>query len=464
MAEYRVLMEQIADFLSGKYEKLVAELRREMLEASRNLEFERAATLRDRTFSIERVIQRQVAAAQTLRENRDAIGIAPGVESRVVVVVEIRGGRVSSGEHYRMVQAAEAEDAELIENFLLQHYGELTDMPGEILVPELPEESAVIEELLSERAGRRVQIYKPARGRGLELLRMAQQNAIQVSMRDKKREEQVFAHMQAAQAELAAVCGLKSPPHRIEGYDISNTQGVYSVASMVVFEDGKPARQAYRRFRIKTVEGANDFASLAETVTRRFRRQMDGDDKFLAQPDLIMIDGGPQQLRFVSDALKAIGVSANLCSLAKREEEIYLVGREDAGPPAAHKRRAADAPAPARRGAPLRDHLPQKPALQKIPGQCARGDRWDRSQAARGAAGALFEYGRDRKRSHGGACGDAGHDARRRRKSLSHAASFGRGGRRQRPAKKSSSRGLSKSGLRIGKSWFAPGNTTTRQF
>ena len=147
-------------------------------------------------------------------------------------------------------------------------------------------------------------------------------------MREEKRREQAFAHTRAALAELCAVCGLAAPPHRIEGYDISNTQGVYSVASMVVFEDGKPAKHAYRRFRIKTVEGANDFASLAETLTRRFLRQRQGDDKFLAMPDLIMIDGGREQLKAVCRALDAIGVEVPLCSLAKKEEEIYLPDRE----------------------------------------------------------------------------------------------------------------------------------------
>ena len=147
-------------------------------------------------------------------------------------------------------------------------------------------------------------------------------------MRREKRDQEAYEHTRAALAELCAVCGLTEPPHRIEGYDISNIQGVYSVASMVVFEDGKPAKHAYRRFRIKTVEGANDFASHAEVLTRRFMRQKQGDDKFLAMPDLIMIDGGKGQLSSACAALDDLGISLPICSLAEREEEIYLPDRD----------------------------------------------------------------------------------------------------------------------------------------
>lgn len=246
----------------------------------------------------------------------------------MVQVLFMRGGKIAGSEQQEMRQADDADEKELVENFLLQYYESSTQMPREILVPQLPDSYQVLEELFSESNGKRVYLLSPKRGEKKQLLDMAQQNAVQVRMREEKRREQAFAHTRAALAELCAVCGLETPPARIEGYDISNIQGVYSVASMVVFEDGKPAKHAYRRFRIKTVEGANDFASLAETLTRRFLRQRQGDDKFLAMPDLVMIDGGREQLKSVCRALDEIGVKVPLCSLAKKEEEIYLPDRE----------------------------------------------------------------------------------------------------------------------------------------
>lgn len=326
-SEYHAMMQQAAALLSGKQEGLVEQIRLQMQQASDALQFEKAAMLRDRMINVETVLQKQIAAS-TGYDNRDIIGLAPGGGRCVVQVLFMRGGRIKGSEQLEMRQADDASTQEIVENFLLQYYESATQIPREILVPELPEQAEILEELFSEQNGRRVYLLSPKRGEKKQLLDMAQQNAVTVRMREEKRREQAFAHTRAALAELCAVCGLAAPPHRIEGYDISNTQGVYSVASMVVFEDGKPAKHAYRRFRIKTVEGANDFASLAETLTRRFLRQRQGDDKFLAMPDLIMIDGGREQLKAVCRALDAIGVEVSLCSLAKKEEEIYLPDRE----------------------------------------------------------------------------------------------------------------------------------------
>ena len=325
--EYHAMIEQAAALLSGKSQHLLAQLRAQMLEASEALQFEKAAVLRDRINAIETILQKQIVS-MTGYDNRDVIGFAPGSDSCLVQVLCMRDGRIASSSLHQMEQVQDADEQELVENFILQYYSTETQLPREILVPQLPQSSQVLEELLSEQGGRRVYLLSPKRGEKKALLDMAQQNAVQARMRQEKQREQAYAHTRAALAELAAVCGLDAPPQRIEGYDISNIQGVYSVASMVVFEDGKPAKHAYRRFRIKTVEGANDFASLAETLTRRFLRQRAGDDKFLAMPDLIMIDGGREQLKAVCRALEDIGVQAKLCSLAKKEEEIYLPGRE----------------------------------------------------------------------------------------------------------------------------------------
>jgi len=325
--EYHAMMQQAAAFLSGKGDALIEQIRQQMLEASEKLQFEKAAQLRDRMIYIESVLQKQIVTS-TAQDNRDIIGIAPGGGKCLVQVLFMRNGKIAGSSLHEMQFSHEESESEIIENFLLQYYESNPEMPKEILVPILPEEWEVLQELFSEQNGRKVYLLCPKRGEKKQLLDMAQENAMQERMRREKRDQEAYEHTRAALAELCAVCGLSEPPHRIEGYDISNIQGVYSVASMVVFEDGKPAKHAYRRFRIKTVEGANDFASHAEVLTRRFMRQKQGDDKFLAMPDLIMIDGGKGQLSSACEALDALGISLPICSLAEREEEIYLPNRE----------------------------------------------------------------------------------------------------------------------------------------
>ena len=383
-SEYHAMMQQAAALLSGKQEGLVEQIRLQMQQASDALQFEKAAMLRDRMINVETVLQKQIAAS-TGYDNRDIIGLAPGGGRCVVQVLFMRGGRIKGSEQLEMRQADDASTQEIVENFLLQYYESATQIPREILVPELPEQAEILEELFSEQNGRRVYLLSPKRGEKKQLLDMAQQNAVTVRMREEKRREQAFAHTRAALAELRAVCGLAAPPHRIEGYDISNTQGVYSGGI-----NGCLRRRQARKARLSQIphqdrRGGERLCLLAETLTRRFLRQRQGDDKFLAMPDLIMIDGGREQLKAVCRALDAIGVEVPLCSLAKKEEEIYLPDRERADPPAAYERRAPDAPASARRGAPICHHLPSKPAFEKIARQRAGGDRRRRSQAQDGA-------------------------------------------------------------------------------
>ena len=321
--EYAQVMKQVSNLLDGHYDELLSNLRTQMQDEASKMNYEKAAVLRDRINAVESVIQSQIATSASGKDS-DVIGLAADEDVCYVQVLCIRNGRVEYSDKREMINNRDQIEEDLLESFLLQYYSSSIDIPGEIVVPYLPQYADVLEEMLSEAAGKKVRIHFAQRGEKRHLLAMAQENALQTKINETKKKDQAYEHRKASLAELAAVCGLSSSPHRIEGYDISNTQGVYSVASMVVFEDGRPAKHAYRRFRIKTVEGPNDFASLAETLGRRFRRQMDGDDKFLAHPDLIMIDGGKEQLKAVQRVIEGMGIKVNLCSLAKKEEEIYL--------------------------------------------------------------------------------------------------------------------------------------------
>nr|WP_122012976.1 excinuclease ABC subunit UvrC [Maliibacterium massiliense] len=326
-SEYHAMMQRVCAFLSGKHEELLRDLQQQMQAASAALAFEKAARFRDQMQAVERIIQHQ-QAIDVEGSQRDIIGLAPGGGRCVVQVLFMRRGKIVQAETSTMEQAEDEQAADILASFLLQYYGGHDVRAREILLPMDVPDMDILAELLSERAGRKVHILVPRRGEKRKLVEMAERNALQTRMRQEKKREQASARTQGAIAELAAVVGLAEPPQRMECYDISNTQGVYSVASMVVFEGGKPAKKEYRRFRIKTVEGANDFASLAETLTRRYKRLLAGDEGFGARPDLIVIDGGREQLRAVKEALDALGCDIPLCSLAKRYEEIYLPDRE----------------------------------------------------------------------------------------------------------------------------------------
>ncbi|MGI6005040.1 MAG: excinuclease ABC subunit UvrC [Christensenellales bacterium] len=325
--DYHAMMRRVADFLSGRHGPLVRELTKKMNEASAALDFESAAAYRNQIQAVESVVLRQKAISPQL-QNRDVIGIVPGAEGTVAVVLFIRDGRMIGSQTLDIRQAQHEADADIVSSIVAQYYASATFIPKEILLPAEPEDIQVLEQWLGGKAGHRVYLRVPKRGEKRDMVILAQQNAMQTQMRRQKNRQKEHARTTGAMAELQAICGLPGPPRRIEGFDISNTQGVYSVASMVVFEDGRPANKAYRRFRIKTVEGSNDFASLAETLGRRFQRLLDGDEAFGAKPDLVMIDGGREQLKAVQRVLNDMGVQVHLCSLAKKFEEIYLPDRE----------------------------------------------------------------------------------------------------------------------------------------
>lgn len=297
---YRELAEQARLFLSGKSDDLIAQTRTKMAAAAQAEDFETAARLRDQLAAMERTLERQQAASTSFAE-QDAIGLYREGSQVEVRVLQVREGKLIGFDRADL-EPTEWPDEEVVAAVLTQYYHPGRFIPAEILIPVDLEDREARAELLSERKGRAVRILAPERGEKARLVQLANENAGHAF-----REQRVeAAHEQALLEELARRLGLARPPRRIEGYDISNTGGRQSVGSMVAFLDGRPAPAHYRRFRIRTVEGANDFASLYEVLRRRFRP--DGKDAAV-RPDLLLIDGGRGQLSAVLEALRDAGVA-----------------------------------------------------------------------------------------------------------------------------------------------------------
>jgi len=346
--EYDEVIRQVILFLEGRTDEVVRHLKREMAAASAAMEYERAGRIRDQLQSIDRVTERQTVAS-TRPADEDVFGLARGEDDAVVQVLFVRGTRMVGADSFTMDGTRDEFDADIMASFIKQFYESATYVPRRVIVPvTLPEQEA-IEVMLSERRGGRVQVLVPRRGEKRGLVEMATNNARESMDMAKVKWLADTGKREAALEELQEALDLPSRPTRMECYDISNIQGTSSVGSMVVFLDGHPRPQEYRRFRIRTVEGANDFASMAEVLRRRFRRareqlirdtgadapDMDApagdarrngrDESFAALPDLVIIDGGKGQLGAVLDVMREMGVKQiPTVGLAKQHEEIYV--------------------------------------------------------------------------------------------------------------------------------------------
>jgi excinuclease ABC subunit C len=347
--EYDEVIRQVMLFLEGRTDEVVRDLKRQMESASNAMEFERAARLRDQVQSIQRVTERQTVAS-TRPADEDIFGLARGDDEAVVQVLFVRGIKMVGVDSFTLDGAKGESDADVVASFIKQFYESATYVPREIIVPlELPERE-LIEGWLSERRGSKVELHAPQRGEKRRLVEMATTNARESLDMARVKWLADSGKTKAALDQLEDELDLPAPPRRIECYDISNIQGTSSVGSMVVFVDGHPRPQEYRRFRIKSVEGANDFASMAEVLRRRFKRArerlldetgasapaVDGqaiaedgragrDESFAALPDLVIIDGGKGQLSAVTDVMREMGVKQiPTVGLAKQHEEIYV--------------------------------------------------------------------------------------------------------------------------------------------
>lgn len=322
--DYHRIVKQVRMFLEGRDTELIESLRAEMQAAADREDFEEAARLRDRIFKIERTLEKQ-RVAQTSFTDQDVIGLVRQGSAVDLQMLFVRGGLLIGRKDFFWPQGADASDEELVRSAIEQFYNKEVLPPKELVIPVPLPDAALIQAWLSEKKGESVRIIAPERGAKHQLLLLAEENAA-AAMADHVRNQEI--DRQAAE-ELKRLLRLERPPRRIEGFDISNTMGDQSVASMVVWEDGQAKKADYRKFRIKTVEGANDFASMREVVVRRY-----GEGQDLPLPDLILIDGGLGQLAAAAEGLKKVGrFGIPMIGLAKargeKEERIFTPGRKN---------------------------------------------------------------------------------------------------------------------------------------
>ncbi len=355
--EHRAIVDDFVGFLSGRTDEYVRRLEKQMRAAAGELDFERAARLRDDVGALRRAMEKN---AVVLGDGTDADVVALEEDPLEVAVqiFSVRDGRVRGQRGWVADKVDDAGTGDLVERALVQLYdGESGDaIPREVLVPELPDDAEALEQWLTERRGGRVGVRVPQRGDKRALLATVARNAAESLTVHKTKRASDLTTRNRALEEVQKALGLDEAPLRIECYDVSNLQGTQVVASMVVFEDGLPRKSEYRRFVIRGVEGQNDVASMGETVTRRFRRMLDdqldrgpatpgtdADDgpllvdpdtgrprKFAYAPGLVVVDGGPPQVAAAARALADLGIDdIPVCGLAKRLEEVWVPGVED---------------------------------------------------------------------------------------------------------------------------------------
>ena len=321
--QYKEIVAKVERFLSGKQEGIVEEIKANMLQAAEDLDFEKAATLRDQITAIDTVLQRQKVLS-TDQEDRDVIAVVKDERGSAIQMMYVRGGKLIGQRNFVLDGSSEAAPSEAVGEFVKQYYSDAPEVPREILLPVEIAERAIVQQWLRGRRGAAVTIEVPQGGDKLNLVEMAATNAEQALETFRLEMESKESWSELSSEHLAESLGLPSPPMRIEGYDISNIQGKAPVGSMVVVENGEAAKAEYRRFKIRYhPEDPNDFAMMHEVITRRLKAYLEGDEKFKKLPDLIMIDGGKGQLGAAMKARDDLGLTVPMVGLAKKMELIY---------------------------------------------------------------------------------------------------------------------------------------------
>lgn len=328
---YQQVVGQVVAFLEGRIDEIAELLERQMREAAARQDFELAKTYRDRLQALKRLGGGESDVARAKREDLDFLGVAQAGNYAMVQLFQMRRGRVVGRDKRFITNAAEASAAELLESFMMSYYGQATHIPPLILLPPSELDVAFWQGFLAERSGRKVRLHTPQRGDKLELMALAERNAqtgleAELALLERRGEA-------PGVSELQRLLGLATPPHRIEGYDISNLMGSHTVASIVAFEGGRARRSEYRRLRIRGLEKPDDVYSMHQAIYRRFSGSLA--DK-LPPPDLLLIDGGIGQLRAARRALTEAGCDLPLVGLAKRQETIILEDGRDILLPETH--------------------------------------------------------------------------------------------------------------------------------
>lgn len=313
--DYRKSIESVMEFLDGEYSHILKSLTQQMQQASENMEFEEAAKYRDLIASVKQVAQKQKITMDDVTD-RDVIAVACDGQDAVVQVFFVRSGKLLGRDHFHMSVAEGDTRGEILSQFIKQYYGGTPYIPNVVMIQEEIEDSDVISQWLSGIKKRKVNIITPKKGDKEKLVELAYRNAQMVLIQDGEKIKREQQRTVGAMEEIAGWIHL-SGVRRVEAYDISNTSGVESVGSMVVFQDGKPARNDYRKFKIKTVKGPDDYKSMKEVLTRRFKRALESSAGFDIYPDLIMMDGGKGQVNIALEVLGELGLSIPVCGMVK---------------------------------------------------------------------------------------------------------------------------------------------------
>ncbi len=307
---YRENVDKAIAFLNGNHKEVLSALTAEMKELALNMEFEKAAEKRDLIESVKHIVEKQ-QISKTSSEDRDVIAFSMNEDDIVVTVFFVRDGKLLGRDHYHMKGDSTDATGDIIGAFVKQYYSGIPYLPKEILVEEEPADKEVLEDYLSERRGNQVKIVVPQKGDKRKLLMLAKDNAKLILNQDIERIKRQEKRTIGATNEIAQLLGIESA-RRMEAFDISNISGCLGVASMVVFEDGRPNKKAYRKFRLNTVMGMDDYASMKEVLSRRFT-----DEKLSTLPDVIMMDGGKGQVNVALKVLDSLGLEIPVCGMVK---------------------------------------------------------------------------------------------------------------------------------------------------
>ena len=333
---YRKSIDEVLRFLGGNYEVILKELEEKMMKASEDLEFEKAIEYRELLESVKKIAQKQ-KITDTAGNDRDILAAATDKEDAVVQVFFIRGGRLIGRDHFYLKLSGDETTGEIISSFIKQFYAGTPYIPAELMTQTEIEDGEVLEEWLSQKRGHRVHIRVPKKGTKEKLVELAEKNAALVLSKDRERLKREEGRTIGAVKEIARLLGLEHL-NRMEAYDISNISGFASVGSMVVYEKGKPKRNDYRKFRIKSVQGPDDYASMKEVLTRRFRHGLEEREEgketgsFTAFPDLILMDGGKGQVGIALQVLDELHLNIPVCGMVKddshRTRGLYYNNKE----------------------------------------------------------------------------------------------------------------------------------------
>lgn len=309
--QHQEAISQAVRLLEGKFSEVEQELSEEMIQAADQLEFEKAAMLRDRLHAIELLGKRQKVVTGRLSDT-DVIGIFQDEVRCAVSVLHYQQGELTSKDT-ELLQIQQETKADILAAFVKQYYVGRQIFPGQILLPLELEDATELGQMLSEEAGRRVQLFCPQRGTKVEMIRLAEGNAREECLRVTTKEEKTARLLTL----LAELLELDKPPKRIEAYDISNTGSSDIVAAMTVFLDGRPKKSQYRYFKLRDLDGPNDYASMQQVIKRRFRHETEGDERFATMPDLLLIDGGAEHATIAQEVVKACGLVVPVLGMVK---------------------------------------------------------------------------------------------------------------------------------------------------